>query len=216
MVLIDLAGHGHSGISRQTYTMNAFGEDVQAVVEAIGCENVILIGHSMGGTVIAEAAQKMPQRIRGLIGVDTYQNIAYQLSQNEYDMIISPFKQDFQKGTRQFVQQMLRQETDAQLVEWIEADMSSAPPSVAISAMEEYMKKSLKGETVQLFEKNHIPVIAVNADLWPTDVDANSKYMHSFEFFVIENTDHFLMLNRADEFNRTLDTAIESIVEKNK
>lgn len=95
VILIDLAGHGHSGIRRQTYTMEAFGEDVQAVVEAIGCENVILIGHSMGGTVIAEAAQTMPQRIRGLIGVDTYQNIAYQLSQNEYDMMISPFKQDF-------------------------------------------------------------------------------------------------------------------------
>lgn len=109
---------------------------------------------------------------------------------------------------------MLRQETDVQLGAWIQADMSSAPPSIAISAMEEFMKKSLKGEIVQLFEKNQIPVIAVNADLWPIDVDENSKYMHSFEFFVIKNTGHFLMLNRADEFNKTLSQAIESIVEK--
>ncbi len=54
VIVPDLAGHGHSGTSRTKYTMNAFGEDVQAVIQAAGSRRVILIGHSMGGSVIAE------------------------------------------------------------------------------------------------------------------------------------------------------------------
>ncbi|MGD9159180.1 MAG: alpha/beta hydrolase [Desulfobacteraceae bacterium] len=56
VVVVDLAGHGHSGMSRINYRMSYFGEDVKAVTEAVGSKQVILIGHSMGGAVIVEAA----------------------------------------------------------------------------------------------------------------------------------------------------------------
>lgn len=68
VVTLDLAGHGHSGLARTRYTMKAFGEDVQAVTQAVGGRRVILIGHSMGGSVIAEAARLLPGRVIGLIG----------------------------------------------------------------------------------------------------------------------------------------------------
>jgi hypothetical protein len=45
MVLIDLAGHGRSGSERENYTLEAFGQDVKAVVESAGAEKVALIGH---------------------------------------------------------------------------------------------------------------------------------------------------------------------------
>ena len=63
IVVLDLAGHGHSGSTRSKYTMKAFGEDVRAVTEAINSRSAILIGHSMGGSVIAEAARLMPDRV---------------------------------------------------------------------------------------------------------------------------------------------------------
>src|SRR5210317_814998 len=59
VVVLDLAGHGHSGSTRSQYTMKSFGEDVKAVTEATGSRRIILIGHSMGGSVIAEAARLM-------------------------------------------------------------------------------------------------------------------------------------------------------------
>jgi pimeloyl-ACP methyl ester carboxylesterase len=71
VVMLDLAGHGHSGMTRSQYTMRAFGEDVRVVTESTGNRRVILIGHSMGGSVIAEAARIMPNRVMVLIGIDT-------------------------------------------------------------------------------------------------------------------------------------------------
>src|SRR5262245_7744994 len=63
VVAIDLGGHGDSGLNRETWTTPAFGEDVVAVVETLGLTQVVLIGHSMGGAVSVEAAQRIPARV---------------------------------------------------------------------------------------------------------------------------------------------------------
>ena len=214
VVLVDLAGHGHSGTTRETYSMRAFGEDVQVVAEATESQNIILIGHSMGGIVIAEAARLMPQRVKGLIGIDTLENIEYTMSRDEFDRMLTPLQQNFQAGTRQFVQAMLSPTTNAQLREWIMADMSAAPPSVALSAMEEFLSLYLSGHAASIFDELRIPVITVNGDLWPIDYEANRRHMFSFEAIVLQGADHFLMMARPDEFNKALEQAIQAIEEQ--
>ena len=71
VVALDLAGHGESGGSRAAWTMAAFGEDVKAVVEAVDAGEIVLVGHSMGGPVVLEAARRMPERVKGIVLVDT-------------------------------------------------------------------------------------------------------------------------------------------------
>src|SRR5262245_35459020 len=71
VVALDLAGHGDSGGGRTEWTLAAFGEDVKAVAESVGAKRVVLVGHSMGGPVVLEAARRMPERVSGLILVDT-------------------------------------------------------------------------------------------------------------------------------------------------
>jgi pimeloyl-ACP methyl ester carboxylesterase len=68
VVAVDLAGHGESGGGRQTWTMAAFGDDVVAVVEQLGLGELVLIGHSMGGDVIVEAALRLGERVLGWSG----------------------------------------------------------------------------------------------------------------------------------------------------
>ncbi len=216
VVLIDLAGHGHSGSARIKYSMRAFGEDVQAVTEATKSQNVILIGHSMGGAVIAEAARLMPKRVKGLIGIDTLGNIEYPMTREKLDQMIAPLKKDFQTGSRQFVQQMFSPDTDAQLREWILADMSSASSSVALSAMEGLMSLYITGHAAKIFDKIRIPVMAINADLWPINYEANRRHMLSFDAVVIKGADHFLMMNRPKEFNRVLEQMIKDILKKER
>ena len=75
VVAIDLGGHGESGINRKNWTLDSFAEDVAAVVNKLGLKNIILIGHSMGGPVSIEAANKLKGKVIGLIGADTFQNL---------------------------------------------------------------------------------------------------------------------------------------------
>ncbi len=216
IVLLDLAGHGHSGSTRTRYSMEAFGEDVQAVVEATGSRRVILIGHSMGGSVIAQAAKLMPDRVVGLIGIDTLENIEYPLTQKELDQMMAPLKNDFRTGSQQFVKEMISPRTDPLVRNWILSDMSAAPPAVALSAMKEMMSQYVTGDAAKIFDEIKIPVITVNADLWPINHEANRRHMVSFNAIVLKDADHFLMMDRSDEFNKALEKAINMILNQKR
>jgi len=75
VVRIDLAGHGASGLGRDRWTVASFADDVVAVLGAIALGRVILIGHSLGGSVVVAAAQRLGSRVAGVIGVDTWSAI---------------------------------------------------------------------------------------------------------------------------------------------
>ena len=128
--------------------------------------------------------------------------------------MIAPLKKDFQIGSRKFAEQMMLSGTDPQLREWILSDMSTAPPAVALSAMTEMMSQYITGEAARIFDEIRIPVINVNGDMWPIDYEANRRHMVSFDAIVMKGADHFLMMNRPEEFNRALEKAIQMIVKK--
>ena len=70
VVVLDLAGHGESGSNRTVWSIANFAQDVAAVVDALDASNVVLIGHSLGGPVVLEAALLRPRQVIGVIGVD--------------------------------------------------------------------------------------------------------------------------------------------------
>jgi len=211
VVTVDLAGHGHSGVGRKEYTMRAFGEDVRAVADVVGGDQLILVGHSMGGLVIAEAARLLPGRVLGLIGVDSLHDLEVPVTEERAAEMVAPLEADFPTACRQFAASMIRPDSGAELAEWIQADMAAAPREVALSAMREYMSQWITGAGLAVFEELPLPVVGVYADLWPVDAEANRRHMHSFQAIVLDGTDHFLMLGAAAEFNRALEEAIAKI-----
>ena len=73
---IDLAGHGKTAATRDDFSMASFGRDVAEVVARLPTDqSIILVGHSMGGPVAVEAALLLGERVRGVIGVDTFASI---------------------------------------------------------------------------------------------------------------------------------------------
>jgi pimeloyl-ACP methyl ester carboxylesterase len=192
--------------------MLAFGEDVRVVTESTGSRRVILIGHSMGGSVIAEAARLMPRRVIGLIGIDTLENIEYPMTREELKKMIAPLEKDFRAGSRRFVEEMISPQTDPQLREWILSDMSAAPPAVGLSAMNNMMSQYITGEAAKIFDEIRIPIITVSGDMWPINYEANRRHMSFFEAIILKGADHFLMLDRPKEFNQALEKAILTIL----
>ena len=211
VVTVDLAGHGHSGTGREDYTTGSFGEDVRVVADAVSGDRFILVGHSMGSLVIAEAARLLPSRVLGLIAVDALHNLEFPVTEANAAAMIASLEADFPAACRKFAAGMIKSDTDADLAAWIEADMAAAPSHVAVSAMRGYMAQWISGAGPALFEELPLPVVAVCADLWPVDAEANRRHMHTFEAIVLEATDHFLMLGAAEEFNRALEKAVAKI-----
>lgn len=201
-------------MNRTNFTMGAFAEDVQAVTETTASRTVILIGHSMGGSVIAEAARLMPDRVIGLIGVDTLENVEYRMTQGQFNKMITPLKKNFRTGSRQFIAEMISPHTDTQLRDWILSDIAAAPPAVALSAMAEIITQYITGEAAKVFEQTRVPVITINGDMWPINYKANRRHMFSYHAIVLKKAGHFLMMDRPEEFNSALEKAILMLSEE--
>lgn len=72
LIAPDLRGHGESAAPDGIYTMEEMALDVHDLIEALGIhEPVVLGGHSMGGYVAQAYAALFPDRIRGLVLVNT-------------------------------------------------------------------------------------------------------------------------------------------------
>lgn len=211
LVTIDLAGHGHSGANRTEYTMESFGKDVAAVVKQINAQKVILIGHSMGGSIISHAAQIIPDRVIGIIGVDTLHNVEWKYTQEEFDRFIKPFEDNFDKTLDSFVREMVPVHSDQRLVTWVVNDMHATNRRMALSALRYYIGEYVSDEAVSIAKKVPVPVRAINTDMWPTDIEANRRYYVSFDADIIEGAGHFLQLEQPDVFNQRLDRMISDI-----
>src|SRR6185369_7374306 len=95
VVAIDLAGHGASGIERKNYTIESFGADVATVVNKLNLQHIILIGHSMGGDVIVDAASQLPRgHIKGLVMVETYNELGSGHTPEQVEAFVANFRTD--------------------------------------------------------------------------------------------------------------------------
>ena len=72
-VVYDLRGHGRTGGSVEpAYTMDLFAEDLHALIDALDLDRPVLCGLSMGGLVAQTYAARYPDRVAGLVLVDTF------------------------------------------------------------------------------------------------------------------------------------------------
>jgi pimeloyl-ACP methyl ester carboxylesterase len=68
ILALDQRGHGLSGLApiEGRVSWDDVAEDLMAVLETLDLRDVVLAGHSMGGTISLLAAAAAPQRVRGL------------------------------------------------------------------------------------------------------------------------------------------------------
>ena len=205
VVWLDLAGHGLSNSNRKTYTMQSFGKDVAAVVNELDSENVILVGHSMGGPVCIEAAKFLGDRVIGIVGVDTfYTQFQCPKSEKEIDDFVKPFKNDFKAASEQLMRSMFTPEADPDVITWIVSQMSVADQEMGISALYEIFRWNAKNVPSEL-DKYSKKLFNINGA--PT---GKEKALHE-GVVLIYGVGHFVAQVKPDEFNEALNQIVDGI-----
>jgi len=199
VVNVDVAGHGFSGSGRQAWTIASLGDDVAAVIKHLKLENVVIIGHSMGGRVGLEVARLLPGTVVGVIGVDTLQDADEAWDPEETEAFLDGLKQDFRATCDPFVRSMFGEQADNALMDHVAADMCSGPGEIGTALIQDYVNYDL----ASAMQSAGVPIRCINADKWPTDVDANRKYA-DFDAVILTGFGHFLMQEAPDELNRVM------------
>lgn len=207
VVTIDLAGHGASGMGRKEYTVEAYGEDVAAVVTALDLDPVILVGHSMAGSIDLEAASRLPGRVLAVVGVDTYQDFEMKFPEAQVEQFLAAFRNNFPLMTRNYVKTLFPANADSVLVEATASDMAAAPPEVGIGSMQ----YALAYNAVKTLNNLDLPVYCINSDRYPVNEAAGKRHARSYVVALMPGLGHFVMLEDPDTFNTILAATIESI-----
>jgi pimeloyl-ACP methyl ester carboxylesterase len=208
IVRIDLAGHGASGPGRDRWTVASFAEDVVAVVNALAIDRVILIGHSLGGSVIVAAALRLGQRVAGLIGIDTWSSIGVRAepADIEASVLLPDMRADFATGSARFVQLMCGPTASPALVSRITTEVAAMPPQVALAIMDEAIRQG----PMQLedgLRAIDVPKSAISSETFRPK-DAGTLASFGIGNVVIPGTGHFLMLEQPAEFNHELKASV--------
>jgi pimeloyl-ACP methyl ester carboxylesterase len=72
-IAIDMAGHGHSQHRPlgAHYHLSDYAYDLHELIEALAWENVVLVGHSLGGIVSAIYAATQTPQLKGFIAIES-------------------------------------------------------------------------------------------------------------------------------------------------
>jgi len=66
IILPDLRGFGQSGVVESQYKIADMAEDIAGLLDQLGIERTVIVGHSMGGYVALAFANAHPKRVAGV------------------------------------------------------------------------------------------------------------------------------------------------------
>jgi len=208
VVALDLAGHGQRGGGRKDWTMPAFGQDVVSVVEALGLKRVVLIGHSIGGPVVLEAARRMPGRVAGLVLVDTLVHFEQRLAAEEMEKFLSALQADYRAKTTAYVSQLLFSASTPEPVKArVLETVLSGPQEIGVAVV----RSSLAYDPLPALREIKAPIRAINSDLFPTNVEGNRRYVPGYQVAIMKGVGHYLMLEQPEAFNALLAEALREL-----
>lgn len=212
IVTIDLPGFGESGKNRKSWSIEKYGEDVNAVIEQLKLTNVILIGHSMGGNVAVEAALKN-QNIIAVIGIDNFKDLGVEYDQDIKDQIndfMELLKNNFSAIAPAYAEGSLFHSSTSSIVKnRVMNDFKNSDSIAAISSLEALISYG-NIESDQLRKLNQ-KLYLINSNASPTDKSGLEETGIDFQVVEIDSTGHFPMIEKPVEFNTLLKQTIKKI-----
>jgi pimeloyl-ACP methyl ester carboxylesterase len=211
-VVLDLRGHGRSEHTRSGHTVAQYARDVRAFCEALGLEDVVVLGWSMGSLVIWDYVEQYgTDRLRAMVDVDQSPS-DYRWPDWPYGMLDlaalhhlhAGVQTDFPATAGQMVPLVFKDPPPPDVAAWVVAEVTRLPPGIAAAILFEQTvvdyRETLPKVTVPALlcfgrSEQLVPVAAAE---WMVE------RMPSAELVVFEDSDHCPFLEEAGRFTEVV------------
>ena len=202
-VTLDLHAHGRSSVPDRgpgSYTVESFADDVEAVIAELGVSSTILVGHSMGGLIALELADRGVARAAVLLDPAVFldQQFKAQLKTS-----LVPAVQSDADGTvrRALVDNMLRTGYTERREEVV-SDMALLSADLSAAVLEATLDYE---NAPAAFKRLAVPTLVILAEDPKDDEDALRAVNSSVATHRVA-TGHFVHLEAPVEVNRLIET----------
>lgn len=208
IVQIDLGGHGKSGKSRTNWSSKQYADDINAVLQEIDSNEIILIGHSMSGAYVLEASIES-QKIKSIVLVDTLKDLGQKFTYEQAEEYqFTHYRNNFELAVKNILPQYLFvEDTPDSVKEKLQNEFLQNKSDFAINALKPLYLMDINA----IAKLVNIPVRAINSDASPTNSDNNRMYLKDYDCKIITKTGHYPMLEKPTEFNEILNRLIEEL-----
>ena len=214
VVTFDMPGFGVSGKNRADWSTKAYGRDVDSVISQLKLKNVILIGHSMAGDIVLQAAINNPKVI-GLVGIDNFKNVGHienAASKKDFADAIIALKHNFKSVASPYFKQDLFSKTTSKAIQKrVLNDVTHADTTIAVASMEQGNDFDELAKLHQLKRKLYL----INSDVHPADTIGLIRNKIPYQLLYIHGTGHFPMIEDPTDFNLLLEGVIQDVKKEN-
>jgi pimeloyl-ACP methyl ester carboxylesterase len=211
VVAMDMPGFGQSGKNRSDWSTMDYGRDVDSVISQLKLNKVILIGHSMAGNIVLQAAIDNPEKVIGIVGVDNFKNVGHLQNAAEkkgFNDAIDTLKHRFHAmAFGYFNQDLFSATTSIAIKKRILNDVANVDTTIAVEAMGQYNDF----DELAALKKLKIRLYLINSDIHLTDTTGLVKNKIPYQLLYIHGTGHFPMVENPTGFNSLLDKVIDEI-----
>lgn len=212
VINVDLPGFGNSGSNREKFTIASFGGDIAAIVRVLKLEQVVLIGFSMGAPVVIEAASRVPGQVIGVVLVDDLHDVEATISPEEFGELESLYMELVENPTNEALigGGFYRNDADASFKRIVAMLEGTGRVGWTESLLDAFNWQN--EDCIESISRVRAPIIAINSDLQPTNVEAFREYSPLFQAKIIPNTGHLVMWDAPEEFNDLLGETIQQLM----
>lgn len=208
VVTLDLPGHGEGSDDRTQWSVVGYGDDVAGLIDELALEDVILVGHSMGGPVALRTAALAGDAVRAVVAVDTLHDAEFDFSGPQMQQMVAMFEQDFAASCAVMVDQMFVEgESPAVRDEVMRKGCTESNFVAGRALIADFGALDLPA----LFREAGVPIRAINAaDGNPTQIETNRKYA-DFDAVLMPAVGHYLQMTRPERFNELLMETLDAL-----
>ncbi|MEV8332265.1 alpha/beta hydrolase [Streptomyces niveus] len=201
VIAVDLAERGESRSTRNVWTIEEFGRDVAAVLEAESIETAVVAGHSLGGAVAVEVGRQLPDKVSQVVALDAlhYLGLFPAQSAEQVEAMENLFRQDFEGGVRGLVEGGSPAGTDEALKDAYFEKMVAVRQPAGLHSIEGLVHWDMDAALSET--KQPITVFAIR-DL--TDQEAIERYGDRIDIVLVDLGSHHFQVEAPEGTARLL------------
>ncbi|MHC1776761.1 MAG: alpha/beta fold hydrolase [Lentimicrobium sp.] len=120
VLMVDLPGHGRSGMVDEVHSMDLMAECVLKITDHLRIDSFTICGHSMGGYVSLKIAETRPLKAKGVVLFHSHAAPDDETARDNRLRTINIVKQNRSNFIHQFIPDLFSDESRAQLKEEVE------------------------------------------------------------------------------------------------
>ena len=203
-VALDIRGHGRSEPPKDgNYTIAAMSGDVAAVVDTLGLDQFVLVGHSMSGGVALAYAGAHPDRVVGLVLLDPIGD-GKQIPAAEAKAYLSGFETSYDSTSREYWTTVAG--PDRAIQKRLLADLEATPREAVVQVLRDLIQFD-PDPALARYNGPKLSIVTPHNDM-PSSLHRLGR---GFPHRMVEGTGHWIQLDKPEEINRLLDEFLETI-----